>query len=139
MNKYTPEAEHKFRVGQKLIYSDFGLRSLVIVKVLPYKKRGHDPIGKSGLATPSSDPKTSVRVVVINNSLYNWDIGGVAPNFFKNGAIMYIYHLNLFRRLSSIIEKQRRVLYPYVLSAIVNRLKKNKQFFKVLVYYRLSG
>ena len=92
----------KFNAGKRYIYSDFGLRSLAEVKILPFKQRRYDNV----------DPESIARTEIVDNSMLSWDFSSKGPDafekkYYKKGAIHYIHKSNLYPDVKHLIEKEK--------------------------------
>ena len=132
----TKKPIHNFKLGDIAIYSDFGLRSLVIVEVLPWPSSENKIVGESVKIGPihlggvQHNIETSVYCKSLSDLLYDWDFEPrVTPyEYYKPGTTHFINYTNLYRKLDDIIAKEKRILYPEVLAGELERLKKHSGY-----------
>jgi len=126
---------HNFKPGDIAIYSDFGLRSLMIVEVLPWPssedKIVEKPvkIGPIMLGGPQHDIETSVYCKSLSDLLIDWDFEKASyREHYKPETTHFINYTNLYRKLDDIIAKEKRILYPEVLAGELERIKKHSGY-----------
>ena len=126
---------HNFKSGDIAIYSDFGLRSLLIVEVLEWpsteSKIVEKPvnIGPMFLPGPRHDIETSVYCKSLSDLLLDWDFETTSyREHYKPGTTHFINYTNLYRKLDDIVAKEKRILYPEVLAGELERLKKHSGY-----------
>ena len=130
-----------WKPGDLAIYSDFGLRSLFIVRVLEWPEEKGDRFTEhfgsvSAFGSITHDRAGgSVRAEIVDTSLVDWDFG---PRHVyehrKEGTIHYYNHSNLSRTIDDIIENERRILNPEVLVRILYDLRKHPGWVMLGVY-----
>lgn len=104
------------------IYTDFGLRSLDIVQVLPWP--GEQPgkfQGEFGVVHDRLGG--SVRAIVVDTTLTNWDIPGDIPPWRDVGSESYYNYTNLYRNIYDLARQQAGFTYPWVHQRIMRDLK----------------
>ena len=132
-----------WKPGDLAIYSDFGLRSLFIVRVLEWPEDKGDRFtehfgggGVFGSITHDRAGGETVRAEIIDTSLVDWDFPW-EPRISEHrqeGTIHYYNHSNLYRNIDEIIENERRILYPEVLVKILYDLRKHPGWIMLAVY-----
>lgn len=123
-----------WKPGDYALYSDFGFRSLVVVKVLPFapeKPRTdvvHSPDHTLYIGSPGHmrfDP-TSVRAEIVNNDLLNWDMGHLdaARSYHQPGQVHFYNSGNLYRDFGKLLQKESFVT-PDVLFQGIRDIQKD--------------
>jgi hypothetical protein len=124
--------------GEFAIYSDFGLRSLYIVRILEWPEhRGDRFTEKLKFGSIVHDRSMgSVRAVVIDTTLADWDMGGnkSISEWNKEGSIHYYHYTNLFRNIEELIEKEKRTTYPEVQVRILYDLRSHPGWIMLAAY-----
>jgi hypothetical protein len=119
-----------WKPGDYAIYSDFGLRSLYILKVLPFEpeeartvRAGSLLVGYAG--HEQFDPE-SVRAEIVNHDLGNWDSGHrISSRTYQVGNVGFYNHTNLYRSIGDLIRHESNVLYSEVLKQSVENMQKD--------------
>ena len=131
----TKKPIHNFKLGDIVIYSDFGLRSLLIVEVLEWPSTESKIVGQSVQVGPihlggvQHDIETSVYCKSLSDLLLDWDFEKTSyREHYKPGTTHFINYTNLYRKLDDIIAKEKRILYPEVLAGELERLKKHSGY-----------
>ena len=123
-----------WKPGDYALYSDFGFRSLVVVKVLPWQAEqprtdvvqspGHTLyIGSPGHT--KFDPR-SVRAEIVNNDLLNWDMDhfDAARSYHKAGQVHFYNSGNLYRDFGKLLQHESFVT-PDVLFQGIRDIQKD--------------
>ena len=107
------------------VYSDFGLRSLYIVQVIPWpEEKGERFHGKYVTHDRSMG---SVRAKIVDTSLVDWDFeyAVLIPEYREVGSEHYYDYTNLYPDIHDLINRQARILRKDVLDKTVADLKKH--------------
>lgn len=108
------------------IYTDFGLRSLFIVQVLPWPEEKGERFQVKYATHDRS--MGSVRAKIVDTSLVDWDFPRPPrlPDYHKVGTEHYYHYTNLYRDIHDLINNQAKVLHKHVLDKTVSDLKKHR-------------
>lgn len=131
--------EGGWKPGDVAIYSDFGLRSLFIVQILPWPAEKPD-LFTDDLGVVHNRSLGSVRAKVIDITLVDWDFQR-PPRMGKwneVGTTHYYHFTNLYRDIQNLIAHEARVLKPNVLGKTVSDLKSHAGW-EVLKRFGLTG
>jgi len=109
------------------IYTDFGLRSLYIVQVLPWPVKIEEQItvgafGGIEWKDPEERLGGSVRARVIDTTLAGWDISGRVEPWNAVGTEHYYNYTNLYRNINDLV-RQQGYTYPHVLQRVMRDLR----------------
>jgi len=136
--------------GEYAIYSDFGLRSLYILEILPWPEGMPDrftsrPTVIRGLVLPgvtSDRGRGSVRALVLDVSLVDWDMIELPfekqRTLDKLGTDRYYRYSNLYRNIEELEVHVARTLYPHVLARLQMDIRAEPGWL-ALEYYGLTS
>jgi hypothetical protein len=104
--------------GDFAIYSDFGLRSLYIVRVLEWPEGKGDrfvetTVGEHiSFSMPHDRSMGTVRAVVVDTTLVDWDFNWKQDisEHQREGTIHYYHYTNLYHDISELIGKEERYM-----------------------------
>ncbi|MBA7541421.1 hypothetical protein ES705_33734 [subsurface metagenome] len=124
-----------WKAGDKAIYTDFGLRSLYIVEVLPPR------ITKEGESSVPGEMAGGMGVLakIIDTSLVDWDFswhGRVEP-WNQVGTIHQYNYTNLYRTIEDLIGFEGRITYWHIQQALIDALRE-PEHWSVLIEYGLA-
>lgn len=133
----------EFRPGEIVIYQDFGLRSFLVERVLSwdeYEESFWDrlppapPVVASAthvLSLPTPGPPDydeDVFTELISAAFYRWDFNWMDPigaNMYRPGKRGFHHYSCVFHDLDGLIEREARVLYAYILDAMLDGLARH--------------
>lgn|GEM_PF-6847237 len=132
-----------WKPGDFAIYSDFGLRSLYIVRVVEWPTHVGDTIEHLTIlgATTHDWRDGDVRAEIVDTTLVDWDFGRpvrISPHQ-QEGSIRYYHYENLYRSIEDLIGKQGRITYPEVQVRILYDLRKHPGWIMLAAYGLRNG
>jgi len=124
--------------GDFAIYGDFGLRSLYIVRILPWPEGEGDRLTEQrGFGAVAHDRLGgSVRAEVIDSSMVDWDFDRARTlyEWQEEGTVHYYNYTNLYRNIEELIKKEKRTIYPEVLVRILYDLRRHPGWLMLAAY-----
>lgn len=130
-----------WKPGDFAIYSDFGLRSLFIVRILPWpKERGdrftdHSAGGAISWSITHDWRDGTVCAEVVDTTLVDWDSEPRHQyEHRQEGTIHYYHYTNLYRKIEDLIAKEKRILYPEVLVKMLYDLRHHPGWIILAAY-----
>lgn len=129
-----------WKPGDFAIYSDFGLRSLFIVRVLDWpEEQGERFVGKFGVV--HDRPMGSVRAEVIDTTLVDWDFGWEPSisEWQKEGTVHYYHYTNLFHSIEELVGKEQRIMHPWELTRMLYSLRAHPGWLMLAAYGLRDG
>ena len=116
-----------WKPGDYAIYSDFGLRSLYIVQVLPWPVNIEEQItvgafGGIEWKDPEDRKGGSVRAKIVDTTLAGWDTSGRVEPWNEVGTEHYYNYTNLYNNIYD-LARQHGYMYPKELQREMRDMK----------------
>jgi len=116
-----------WKPGDYAIYSDFGLRSLYIVQILPWPVDIEEQItvgafGGIEWKDPEERKGGSVRARVVDTTLTGWDTRGRVEPWNEVGTEHYYNYTNLYHNINDLV-RQQGYTYPHVQQRIMRDMR----------------
>jgi len=132
-----------WKPGDFAIYSDFGLRSLYIVRVLEWPEEKGDRFVEvtkgehMSYSMPHDRSDGDIRAQVVDTTLVDWDFSWGnrnIPEFSREGTVHYYYYGNLYHNIEELIGKEGHTTYPEVQVRMLYDLRRHPGWIMLAAY-----